>query len=246
MNRRIGWFTMVLLAVPALCLAVQKEKEKVTTEHKVKTTTLTEPTGTEGWVCVEEDVWLTLADETDDHFIEAQESLNSKDYPDAAEELREAAAFLRVEARRTSDKARAELYDSAKELETLAQRVEKGEIKSAEELDAPFARAAEALGRHYHARADYYWKAKQHERAGKALDAATDAIDNSMRWSKQKADAAWDRTKETTRKVTAKLAQGTEWAANEVDEAFEATSRELKNLARKIRTVRDEPPRDEK
>jgi hypothetical protein len=229
MNRRLSTAFLSTLITPSITLGLQVEK--VTTK---------EPPSVDGWVIVEEDVWLMLADEADDHFIEARDSYLAKDNKDAAEELREAAAFLRVEARRTSEKAREELYDSAKELEKLATRAERGEIKSVEEMEPVFARADEALARHYHAKADHYWKTKQPQRAGRALEAATDAIDNSMHWSKQQAESAWDKTKETTRKVTAKLAEGTGWVAEEVGEALKATSEELKNLAKKVRTVRDD------
>jgi hypothetical protein len=83
-----------------------------------------------GWVLIEEDVWLTFAAEPQEHFQNAHESFLKKDLQRAAEEIRKAAAFVKVEAGRATDDGKQSLLTSVRELDKLADEVERGTISS--------------------------------------------------------------------------------------------------------------------
>ncbi len=102
-----------------------------------------EPRG--GVIAIEEDVWVPLHNEPFDQFHQAHENFFKRHYKAAAAELREGAAFLKIEAGRAAGDTKHALKASAQELDKLATATENGAVKSVHDLDNAFARAEHAL-----------------------------------------------------------------------------------------------------
>jgi serine protease Do len=109
--------------------------------QKISVTALDHRTGNLGTITV------TLGAES--HFRKARESFLQNDSGEAALEIRKGTADIQSEADRAADKGKEILQESIHELETLAEEVKKGAIKSVKKLDEAFAEAYQALAPQY-------------------------------------------------------------------------------------------------
>ena len=105
--------------------------------QKISVTALDHRTGNVGTITV------TLGAES--HFRKARESFLRKDSQEAASEIRKGAAEIQSQADQATDKGKEIIQASIRELETLAEEVKKGAIKSVEKLDEAFAEAYQAM-----------------------------------------------------------------------------------------------------
>ena len=126
-----------------------------------------------GGIVLEEDFWLPLAHEPGAYFHRAHEEFLKKDYDLTAIDLREAAAYLRLQSRRSSYAERSSaLYAAANRLSNLARKVEKEDVKSVAQLDRECSRAHYALAEHDYAMARESWNKKRPYTTGYNLNAA--------------------------------------------------------------------------
>ncbi|KPL03066.1 MAG: hypothetical protein AMJ90_04065 [candidate division Zixibacteria bacterium SM23_73_2] len=102
------------------------------------------------WTLYEEDIWIVLVDEPEFHFQKAHEFFLKKDFKAAGSEIRKGAAFLKLEAGRSTTEGKKTLEASADELGKLAEDVEKGAVASEKQLKDAFARADHALAKHHY------------------------------------------------------------------------------------------------
>ena len=105
--------------------------------QKISVMALDHRTGNVGTITV------TLGAES--HFRKARESFLRKDSQEAASEIRKGAAEIQSQADQATDKGKEIIQASIRELETLAEEVKKGAIKSVEKLDEAFAEAYQAM-----------------------------------------------------------------------------------------------------
>lgn len=104
----------------------------------------------EGHILVDEEVWLVVEDEAEEHFHRAHESFVKKDLKKTAADIRKGAAFLKLEAGRATEEGKKLLEDSSHELTKLAEDVEYGATTSVKRLD-------EAFAHHHHLKAKESW-----------------------------------------------------------------------------------------
>ncbi len=98
-------------------------------------------------VCVDRQSLVSLKEEAAGHLQKARESFVKKDVKKAGDEIRKAAAFVRLESEAASADVKEGLLDAGQELKKLADNVESGAVKSVKELDDAFARARSAIGK---------------------------------------------------------------------------------------------------
>jgi len=108
-------------------------------------------TGTErpqtapGHSLVHEEFWESPPDDPGQHVDRAREAFLAVDGQDAANELRKAAAKLRVSAGQAAADTKGALVRSARELESLARRIEEGTVKTVADFDRASAVALRSL-----------------------------------------------------------------------------------------------------
>ena len=142
------------------------------------------PDAPSGWIILQDDFWLPLTHEPGLYFHRAHQAFLEKDRNTTAIELRQAAAFIRIEARRSSYTEHANaLYAAANRLSNLATQVEERKVKSAAELDREFARAHYTLANHDYAMAQETWKEKRPYTTGFNLNAAVFNIESGYNWA---------------------------------------------------------------
>ena len=150
----------------------------------------TPPDAPKGWIVLEEDFWLPLAHEPGAYFHRAHEEFLREDYNLAAVDLRQAAAFLKLQGRRsTYNEHCTMLYAAANRLTNLASRVENKAVKKASQLDREFARAHYALAKHDYAMAKESWNKKEPYTTGRNINAALFNLESGYSWANAELDA---------------------------------------------------------
>jgi len=155
-------------------------------------------------------------EEPERHFHEASKYFAKNDNQNAAGEIRSGAALLKREAGRHNAPNKAGLQAAALELDTLAAKVEKGQVSSPNELDQAFARADLALARNSHQMAEAAIAQGNHKQAGSWLEATSDYVEDAAGWSKQKLDTGESATLHGVRALGRKVQDGAYWSADEV------------------------------
>lgn len=121
----------------------------------------------EGHILVDEEVWLAVDDEPEEHFHRAHEFFLKKDRKKAAADIRKGVASLKLEAGRATEEGKKLMEDSGHELVKLAEDVEHGTITSVKQLDEAFARVHQALAHHHHPKAKESWTNRAEQAAHK-------------------------------------------------------------------------------
>lgn len=146
----------------------------------------------EGYVLIEENTVYMMANEPQQHFLQAHADLGRKDYRAAAEETRLAAAYLDMQAARHGDKQANDLKQDAQQLRNLAGELQNGNKNnqqgnvSVQQIDKDFARASDALAKHFDTLTNHDLKKQNFVAAGYDLDATANAFKNTIIWSDQK------------------------------------------------------------
>ena len=184
----------------------------------------------DGWILVEEDIWVFFPDEPGAQFHQAHESFLKKDYKAAASHIRKAVGFMKLEAAGATDKGEKDLTASVHELEKLAGDVEKGVISSSRDLSQAFANAHRALAAHYHAKVMEAWAKKEETKAGHALKAAVMHLESAAAWAGHKLTEASLAVLKFATSVGEKIVRGSEWTAHEVEKAMDDLGKEMEKL----------------
>jgi serine protease Do len=170
-----------------------------------------------------------VSDELDQYFHKAREEY-TKDANEAAAQIRKAMALLRQEADQSSGEARQLLLQSSKELEGLADQVQKGAVKAAQDLDNAFSRAHTALATYYQQRASKSWAEKAYSDAGQSLKAAALSLEDAWKWSTTKAEKGSQAAVESAKEASDKIAEGSGWVSAEVSKSIDDLGREIGKL----------------
>ena len=190
------------------------------------------PHATKGQAIVEGKV--APANGPEEHFRNARESFLEKNVKAAAAEIREGAAFLKLETSYATGEAREALGASVGELERLAQGVEKGTVTSTQELRRAFARADRALAEEHLQNAAESWSQKEIKKAGHELNAAANDVDLASAWAGRKLDAATAAAIKDARAVGAKLTEDAGWTTGEVSKELDAVGKQIEKLGKQI------------
>lgn len=187
------------------------------------TTMAAAPTEPSGYVIVEEGVLVDLQQMPLTLMDQARTAFAQKNFVQASNDLSSAANLLRVEARKTSAKNQQEdqLKTAAANLDDLANRVAKNQVKSQAELNMALAQIAYQKANHHRLEAAEEWSAQHVKRAGHDLQGAADAIDRASKWSGRKIQVGAVKSVDGVRIVAGKLVQGTGWTTAEVGKAID-------------------------
>jgi hypothetical protein len=197
MNTRVFSFTVVLLISIMSHSAFGKSNDPKS-----------EPQVPDGWIVVEEEIWLAFPDEPGSQFHQAHENFLKRDYKAAAANMRKAMGFMKLEAARATGDANKTLTASIHELEKLADDVENGTVSSARKLSQAFSRAHEALAIHHHALASQAWAKKEGTKVGHALKASAMHFESAAAWAGYKLEAGAEASLQLARSVGQKITEG--------------------------------------
>ena len=165
-----------------------------------------------------------------EHLISARALLERGERTNAAQEVAAAAAYVRLEAGTATGVNRADLQESARDLDRIAAQIRSRNVHSARELDGALRRTEQALGRHHLERAVRAWERKETAKAGHELRGATEYTSRLARAGGKDVERGTADVIRAARLVSGKLIEGTGWATDEVGKAFSGLGRELDRL----------------
>jgi hypothetical protein len=195
-----------------------------------------------GQVTVPEDVLNRLIGQCERHFRHAAKRFAQGDNPGAASQIRVGSALLSLEAGRQHAEAQSALRSAADELDRLAGRVEHGDVSSRNELNAAFAHADLALAAHYRAMADEAIANKEHDNAGRWLEAAADSVDDAARWTGQKPPTAQAEA-DQAHALETKIRSGTNWTYDEAKKGVGYLGTQIQYLGSQMQKLSSSPMR---
>jgi hypothetical protein len=167
------------------------------------------------------------------NFQKAHESFLKKEFKASAAEIRKGSDFLKREEQSASEEGKKALAASIKELNNLADNVEKGAVKSDKNLKDAFSRAEHALANNYYLKASDTWTKKETKEAGHALNSAGEHIEMAATWSGHKLDAGASEAIRLGRKVSGKLVKGTGYVSEEVDKSLKSMGNTISGFENK-------------
>lgn len=98
----------------------------------------------DGWFVIEDTKYIPVLDEFGRHMQVSRQYFLKKDSKDAARHVREGATFLSQESGKVSGEDKARLGAAVKDMDNLADGLEKGTVTSIDQLDSVFAEANRA------------------------------------------------------------------------------------------------------
>lgn len=165
---------------------------------------------------------------------QARDNFIDRDYQRAGQELRKAAALLRVEAGRATGEARRDLVSAARDLDRLAFAVEQGRLHRVEQIDPYLARAEHASARAYHRMAEEAWRAGDPRRAGHALRASARHLERAAVYvGAEGMGIARDVTGDAFR-ISGALVEGVGYVPREVGRAIQGVGSAMDRLGQRI------------
>lgn len=185
-------------------------------------------------IVIDEDVWVVLLDEPGHHLEKAHENFLKKDFEAAGAEMKKAAAYCRIEAQRATGEARDGLVASGKELEKLADEAKSGTVAAVKDVDAAFARAYHALGKHHYLKATESWTKKEAKHVGHALHASASYVEKGFVSAGQKVEAGVHETLDGARKLSGDLISGSGKLGEKVGSSIEACGKQTELLGKRV------------
>jgi serine protease Do len=170
----------------------------------------------------------------DQEFHKAHDNFLRKDFKDAAREIRQGVALFKRDADQATGEGKQQLEASIKDLNELADRVDKGVVTSVNELDQSFVRADHALSKNYHLKSSESWNKRDLSEAGKDLKAAASTLERTLAWAGHRWEAGTEAAIKEAMKTGEKLEKETGWVASEVKKDIDALGREIENAGHKI------------
>jgi hypothetical protein len=231
-NRCLFVAIVVALAMLLVSAAVAQEKPPETKPAKpAKAPAAKQATA---MVMVPEELICGMADEPSVHFDQARQLYLQKDYKQAANRIRQATDFMRLEFYRSSGDDRAMLAGSIRDLGDLALAVQDGEVPTVERIDKEFARAEQALAHHHEIKAQEYWKEDNKAGAGQDLKAASHHMEQVMKYEGREAEAESDTVIAETHDFGDKLTKGTAIAADKVGRAMQELGKKIQEAGERM------------
>jgi len=186
------------------------------------------------WVIADVTTWYPISEEPEHHFKDAIGAYATKNYQEAAADIRKGTSYLRLEASRATGEAKQELDSSVKQLDALASSAEGASIKDEHSMRNTFARADHALALEHRYKAGESWAHKEYDKTGYELKAAAHGLESAADWVGAEAKAGTSTTVADTRVLGDKLVSGASWTRDEVVKGFEFLGSGINSLGQKI------------
>ena len=167
-------------------------------------------------------------------FQKANESFLKKDFKASAAAIRKGSDFLKKETVAAGEEGKKMLTASTRELDKLADSVEKGAVKSDKKLKGAFSRAEHAIANDYYVKATDSWARKKTKETGEALNSAAEHMEHAADWSGRKLKAGASKAIKEGREVSGKLVAGTGYVSEEVGKGLKNMGDAISEFGRKI------------
>jgi hypothetical protein len=166
---------------------------------------------------------------------QARESFIKKELKASSEAIRKAVENLgALEIRAARDREKAYL-ESIEGLRKLADRVEKGTVKSVKEIDMAFVQASHNLAQHHYIKGMSSWGRKEGVQTGQELRAAAIYLEEGIKWMGEKGKQEADAVVKDTHLLAGKLIEGAQITDQEAKKGFKVLKAEIDKLGKKVK-----------
>lgn len=179
-------------------------------------------------------------DHPEKNFIAAQTYFLKKEYKKSAEEIRNGSEILKKKADQAGAETKEELMKSAKDLDALADNVEKGAVKSEKTLKDSFTRAHYALARYYKESASESFAKKEYKKAGQELKLSAMYLETGIKWTGNKIQKGTATVIADSRRMGDKLVKGSGRAADEFGKGMTYLGDEITKFGNNIEGTKKE------
>jgi len=169
------------------------------------------------------------------YFQDAHDSFLEQKWKDAANSIRDGAKYVQGAAEQAKGEEKKLLENSKDDLNRLADEVQKGAVKSVNQLNEAFSQTYQTLSKSQQMKATESWVKKQYVQAGDALRNASDDLERSANWVDGKLAEDSKTVIEKSRQVAEKLKEGTGWLASEVGDSLTALGKEVDDFGEKLK-----------
>ncbi len=173
-------------------------------------------------------------EQTEKYFKAATEDYVKKEYKKAGDEVRKASAIVKQKAQNASADTKASLEKSGKDLDRLADNLEKDTVKSEREMKDAFARTDSGLAKYYHEAASESYAKKEYKKAGAELKASAEHLKSGMSWAGHKVEKGTESVLQESRNLGDKMITGTKTAAGKEEKGMAALGDEIKKFGEKL------------
>ena len=169
----------------------------------------------------------------------ARVAFQRKDLEASRSELADAAGFMRTEAQEVGGDARETLRRAADELDSLAARVAKGEVRTTKTLDRFSLCVNRAEATHHLLRAKDAIAKGDHTRAGEELTMSVDHLERAAKDAGQQTDAAVRAAVADTRTLAGEMLKGVHAVPDEVTKVTEELENAILRLDATARVTKE-------
>jgi hypothetical protein len=179
---------------------------------------------------------LLLPEEQENHFIKAKELYGKKELKAAASEVRKATLYVNQELKKSEGKGKETLSAVKTKLQSLSDRMEKGEKVSETELVNSFYETNLALYRNYVMQQTVLEESYTNERykVGDHLNIALKRVENAERWSGKKLDSESGKIVEEGKTLSQKIKNGLDKDKDALVKEWNVFLKKLKKLDEKL------------
>ena len=142
--------------------------------------------------------------------------------------------LLRQEARHATANGKLALDRSIRELEAVADSLERGAVSSIDELKAAFARSQHALAYHYQQRAAQSQLQQNFKQLGQNLQAAADNVAYGLSWVGEGVQTKSRDVIVASRDLGGSLIRGAKTDAQQIDAQAKALGQEIKRFGLQV------------
>jgi hypothetical protein len=167
-------------------------------------------------------------------FQKAKQDYLDKNLVATAEQIRKGSAYIKTEAEKASVTGKEALAASARELNKLADDVEKGTVTSVKRIEESFARAYQALAVDSHTKSMEAWTRKEAAKTGTALDSATKNLERGFAWAGQKVEIITKEVMKKSEELSLKLKKKGAAMTEEVGKQLKDMGNEIEKFGKKI------------
>jgi hypothetical protein len=171
--------------------------------------------------------------ELENDFQMAKQDFVKKDYAKAASEIRQAEAYVDTQAEQAGGAAKRDLVNVGNELDGLAEKLQKGTVKSEKDISTSASQTYHALARYNVGKASESFSQKAESLAGEYLKTAADAIEKAWVWSGREIHSGTRTTIQEAREAADEVKMGSNEASANVSQAIHSLRSEISKFRNK-------------
>jgi hypothetical protein len=185
------------------------------------------PKAPKGYVMVPEEALRALFGDANRHMRIAVDDFGRGDIKDAATEVRAAAAYVKIEAGRTTGDEKKKLDEIATRLDGAAVDLEKGNVKDAGTLKSLFAWANYLLAQHHIVKAREATAENKQDVAAYDLKSAIHYLEGGFSWAGRTVDATTAAAIKDGKALVEKVGKGTKTTKEEFTSIIDRLGKEI-------------------